>query len=107
MVTITLDELKNSLKQKGDICLFLTSEARKSRIKEIFDVEVVAPELEKVFTNFRFFRINVDGVEKDIESLFSVSSVPALLILKDGEVIKVLVGIKAWNEYIEEFKSCL
>ncbi|MDW7973619.1 MAG: hypothetical protein RMI01_10570, partial [Thermodesulfovibrio sp.] len=79
------------------------SEEKKNTIREVFDADVVVPELEKVFAGrFEFYTINADE-NKEILKKYRL---PSLVLFSGGDEIRVLEGIKAWNQYLEAL-SCL
>ncbi|MFN4318932.1 MAG: thioredoxin [Aquificaceae bacterium] len=100
MKRINLKELQ-TLKMNGkDFILYVRSEKKRESIKEIFDTDVVVPELEKGF-KLDFFSINADE-DPDILKEFPL---PALVLFKAGIPTKILRGICAWNQYIQTIKG--
>jgi thioredoxin 1 len=49
-------------------------------------------------------KVNIDE-DKDLAVKFGVRSIPAIFILKDGEVVKNFVGVKDKSSLVEALKS--
>ena len=96
MRRVSLLELQALKEEKGDFILYVRSDRARERISEVFDTDVVVPELEKSF-RLDFFSINADE-EPDVLKEFPL---PSLILFKDGKVVHVLRGIKNWNEYVK------
>lgn len=98
MKKINLKELEAFKEERRDFVLYVRSDREKEKVKEVFDTDVVIPELERVFYGkIEFFFINVDD---DPEALRDFP-LPSLVLFKKGVVKQVLKGIKAWNEYLK------
>jgi predicted Rossmann fold nucleotide-binding protein DprA/Smf involved in DNA uptake len=103
MKELSQQELKALLDAKETFVLYVRSEMKKEKIREIFDTDIVVPELEKSLgKSLNFYYINVD----DYPYLLKEYLVPAVVIFKEGKEVVKLEGIKAWNEYVEAL-SCL
>ena len=51
-------------------------------------------------------KVNVDE-EPELSSSFQVSSIPLVVLMKDGEVLKTSIGYKGKEQIIEMFKSTI
>jgi len=64
----------------------------------------VGPTIEKVGKDYegkaKVFKVNIDQ-EQGLASKYKISSIPALLFFKDGEVAKTLFGVQS-EELIKE-----
>ena len=86
--------------------LYVRSQKDYEKIKEIFDVDVVFPELEKSFGDkVRFFWTDIDDLPKLSE--LGVFFAPMVLLFKEGKLKKKLEGIKSWAEYNKEIGELL
>lgn len=104
MRELNLQELESLKEKKRSFALYVRSELKKDKIKELFDTEIVVPELEKVFGGrLEFYSINADN-HKDILRDFRL---PSLVLFKEGSVFRVFEGIQAWSEYMEGFSELL
>lgn len=50
--------------------------------------------LEKIMPEVRFFRINADD-NPDLVQKYQITSLPTLLLFRDGELLSKIVGIKS------------
>jgi len=102
MRELNLQEFEELIRAGKTFVLYIRSEAKKNTIREIFDTDVVVPELQKVFSEKDFYSINAD---ENIEILRKYR-LPSLVLFSCGKEVRVLEGIKSWNEYMEAL-SCL
>ncbi len=68
--------------------------------------KMLAPVLEELSTSnpeIDFYKINVDE-NQDIANAFEISSIPCLILFKDGEEIDRAVGFKS-KQQLQEFLS--
>ncbi|KOA19855.1 thioredoxin-1 [Clostridium homopropionicum DSM 5847] len=54
---------------------------------------------EEVGTKARFFKINVDE-NPEIAQKYRISSIPNVMVFKDGEVVENLVGFRPKQEFV-------
>jgi len=69
---------------------------------------MVAPELEKIHTEkkdvLRIGKLNVDE-NRDIAVRYSISSIPSLLLFKNGEMVKKIVGALPKDKILTEIAT--
>lgn len=63
----------------------------------------IIDELSKEITDYSFYKLNVDDAE-EIARNYMIMSIPALLILENGELKQKLVGFKSKEELLEILK---
>lgn len=63
----------------------------------------IIDELAKEVTDYSFYKLNVDNAE-EIARSYMIMSIPALLIIENGELKQKLVGFKNKEELKEVFK---
>ncbi len=72
--------------------------------------KLIAPILDEIATeqagNIRIAKLNVDE-NPDIARRFDVMSIPTLIVFKDGEAQKRLVGAKGKSQLLEELADFL
>jgi len=95
------EDLKELIKKKENFVLYVRSERLYEKIKEIFDVDVVFPELAKAFKGIPFYWGDADEL-KDLRAI-----PPSVFIFKEGKPVEVLQGIKTWAEYTRKVKESL
>ena len=57
----------------------------------------IIDELAKKINNYTFYKINVDE-NPDVAEEYNIMSIPTLLIIKDGELKKQILGFKSKEE---------
>lgn len=97
---INSEKFRNLTESKESFVLYVRSEELFERIKEMFDVDVVFPELSKAFPNVPFYWTDVKEISINVKP-------PAVIIFKEGEVKEVLSGIRTWAEYISKIRENL
>ncbi len=103
MKELSLQEFKELIASGKTFVLYVRSDSKKNTIKEVFDTDVVIPELERVYAgSLEFYSINAD---ENMEILKSYR-LPSLVLFSEGKEVRVLEGIRAWSEYVEAL-SCL
>ena len=72
--------------------------------------KMIAPELEKLAAEkneqLRIGKLNVDD-NRDTAMKYSISSIPTLLLFKNGEIVKKLIGDMSKDKIITEISSFL
>jgi len=72
--------------------------------------KVIAPEIEKLAEEksqeLKIGKLNVDE-NRDTAIKYSISSIPTLLLFKNGEVVKKLVGILSKDKILTEISQFL
>ncbi|WP_457600958.1 thioredoxin family protein [Hydrogenivirga sp.] len=92
-------ELRDLLGERRSFVLYVRSEKDKEKIREIFDVDVVFPELAKTFgEKIPFFWCDIDEVGL-LSGKLGVYFAPAVLLFREGKLVNKLEGIKSWAEY--------
>ena len=70
--------------------------------------KMIAPELEKLHEEkknvLRIGKLNVDD-NRDIAIRYGISSIPTLLLFKNGEVVKKLIGAMSKDKILIEISS--
>lgn len=65
--------------------------------------KMLSPVLESL-EDIEIYKINVDNFE-ELAKEYKVMSIPNMFIVKDGEIVKQLVGFKNKEELLEEIES--
>lgn len=74
---------------------------------ESHDVEIILPELLKVFNNQLQGAVIDRSIERELQARFRFTTWPALVFLRRGEYLGVITGIKDWREFGQEFARIL
>ena len=72
--------------------------------------KIIAPELEKLAEEesgkLKIGKLNVDD-NRDTAIKYSISSIPTLLLFKDGEIVKKLIGVMSKDKILTEISQFL
>ena len=67
--------------------------------------KLIASQVEPAVKDFaKILKVNVDNAQ-ELAVRFSVQSIPALLIFKDGEQLKEYIGVQRSNDLIDALKE--
>ncbi len=98
--------LRELIEGKETFVLYVRSEKDFSKVREIFDVDVVFPELAKTFgKKAPFLWCDIDEV-KELSEL-KVYFAPVVLFFKEGKLVNRLEGIRSWAEYNRALEELL
>ncbi len=100
------DELIELISKGETFVLYVRSERDSDKVKEIFDVDVVFPELAKGFgdrVKFFWCDINEVNLPPDLKIYFA----PTVALFREGRLLKKLEGIKSWAEYNRALEELL
>jgi hydrogenase-1 operon protein HyaE len=93
------DKLKRKLKEGESFVLYVRSKKDYDKIKEMFDTDIVFPELAESFGDkLGFYWCDIDRV-KELTSEYGIYFAPVIAIFKEGKLLRKLEGIKTWAEY--------
>jgi len=96
------EKLLNLIRSKESFILYIRSEELYDKVKEMFDVDIIFPEIAKAFPGLKFFWAEIkDLKEKEFNNLIP----PSVVIFKEGEIKEALLGIKTWGEYISKIRE--
>ena len=72
--------------------------------------KMIAPELEKLYEEkqgvLRIGKLNVDE-NRDTAIKYGITSIPTLLLFKDGQMVKKLIGAMSKDKILDEISSFL
>ena len=77
------------------------------RYKEALDLAVIAPEVAQAFPGR--FRVGVlfPDVARKVAKRYGFARWPALVLLKHGEYVGAIDGLRNWDEYLEQMQLLL
>jgi hydrogenase-1 operon protein HyaE len=77
------------------------------RYKETLDLAVIAPEVARAFPGrFRVGVLYPDAARK-VAPRFGFARWPALVMLRDGDYVGAIDGLRNWDEYLDETERLL
>lgn len=77
------------------------------RYKETLDLAVIAPEVARAFAGA--FRVGVllPAEARKVATRYGFARWPALVLLKDGQYVGAIDGLRNWQEYLDEMQQLL
>lgn len=99
------DNYDNFVYSHNSVVLFFRNDPQ--QFPESQDVQVILPELLKVFSNQLDGAVIDRSIERELQARFHFSTWPALVFLRRGEYLGVITGIKDWQEFGQEFARIL
>ena len=77
------------------------------RLKETLDLAVIVPELARAFAGR--FRVGVLLPEagRAVHTRYGFRRWPAIVVLRDGEYVGAIDGLRDWGEYVETMSALL
>ncbi|MCK9607443.1 MAG: hydrogenase [Methylomonas sp.] len=99
------DNYDNFVYSHDTVVLFFRNDPL--QFPESQDVQVILPELLKVFSNQLQGAVIDRSIERELQARFHFTTWPALVFLRRGEYLGVITGIKDWQEFGQEFARIL
>ena len=65
--------------------------------------KMLAPTIEQIaeeYSNFKVGKVNVDD-EPDLAQAYGISSIPTLILFKDGKAADMMVGLRSKDEIVK------
>lgn len=102
---VDADSIDACSAEPGHLLLVFTEDP--VRFKETLDLAVIAPEVAKAFAGrFRAAALLPADARK-VAPRFGFARWPALVLLKDGQYVGAIDGLRNWEEYVEEMQRLL
>ncbi|MCQ8130374.1 hydrogenase [Methylomonas rivi] len=99
------DNYDNFVYSHDTVVLFFRNDP--TLFPESQDVQVILPELLKVFNSQLQGAVIDRSIERELQARFHFTTWPALVFLRRGEYLGVITGIKDWQEFGQEFARIL
>lgn len=100
-------EIDALLSEGKSFALYVRSEKDEGVVKEMFDVDIVFPELAKTFgEKLLFCYCDIEDLGKRAKELGVLFS-PTVLFFKEGRLHRKLEGIRSWAEYTRAVEELL
>jgi len=102
---VGLDGVDGFLSAPGDAVLFFTEDPK--QYPESADVAVILPELMQALPGR--FRAAVVGraAERALQKRFGFARWPALVFVRDGELVGAITGMHEWGEFVQKAGTLL
>jgi hydrogenase-1 operon protein HyaE len=93
----TLEAFDAFAGRRGDTLLFFADDPE--RIKETLDLAVILPEIARAFPGRFEVGVLLPAVANAVAPRYGIRRWPALLLLRDGQYVGAIEGIRDWDEY--------
>ncbi len=93
----TLDAFDAFAARAGDTLLFFADDPE--RIKETLDLAVILPEIARAFAGRFEVGVLLPEVANAVARRYGVRRWPALVLLRDGQYVGAIEGLRDWDEY--------
>jgi hydrogenase-1 operon protein HyaE len=77
------------------------------RYKETLDLAVIAPEVARAFAGRFRMGVLYPEAARQVAKRFGFTRWPALVMLRDGDYVGAIDGLRNWDEYLEETQTLL
>ena len=77
------------------------------RYKETLDLAVIAPEIARAFPGSLRVGVLLPADARKVAPRYGFARWPALVVLKDGQYVGAIDGLRNWDEYIEDMQRLL
>ena len=104
-VPVDAESIDDFIHAAGHTMLVFTEDP--VRYKETLDLAVIAPEVARAFAGrFRVGVLYPDAARK-MAPRFGFARWPALVMLRDGDYVGAIDGLRNWDEYLDETQRLL
>jgi hydrogenase-1 operon protein HyaE len=77
------------------------------RIKETLDLAVIVPEIARAFPDCFGIGVLLPEAAREMQPRYGFRRWPALVVLRDGEYVGAVDGLRNWDEYLTEVARLL
>lgn len=88
-----------------DTLLFFAEDP--ARYRETLDLAVILPELDRAFAGRFKVGVVLPEAARALQPRFGFNRWPALVVMRGGEYVGVIAGLRAWSAYCEELDALL
>jgi len=102
---VTAGEFDQFAAQSGSTLVFFSEEPAKYR--EVLDLAVILPELAKAFAGRFRACLLLPEAARALQPRYGFGKWPALVMLRNGEYVGAVAGLRDWNTYVTEIRGLL
>ena len=92
-------------RRPGATLLFFTEDP--ARFKETLDLAVIVPELARAFPGRFAVGVLLPEAARALQPRYGFRRWPALVVVRDGEYVGAVDGLRNWDEYLTEVAALL
>lgn len=102
---VTIEGFEAFAAQPGHALLFFSEDPTKFR--ETLDLAVILPELHRAFAGAFRAGVLLPEASKKLHPRYGFRRWPAFVMLRDGQYVGAIDGIRNWDEYVAEIQRLL
>ncbi|MDZ7590434.1 MAG: hydrogenase [Rubrivivax sp.] len=102
---VRADDIDAFLARPGHAALVFTEDPM--RFKETLDLVVIVPQLQRAFPGRFAVGVLLPEAARKVQPRYGFNRWPALVMLKDGQYVGVIDGLRNWDEYVEQMQALL
>jgi len=102
---VDADKLEAFLTRPGHALLVFTEDPM--RFKETLDLAVIVPQLQQAFPGRFTTGVLLPEAARQVQRRYGFNRWPALVMLKDGQYVGAIDGLRNWDEYLDEMQALL
>jgi hydrogenase-1 operon protein HyaE len=104
-IRVDADGTEAFLARPGHALLVFTEDPM--RFKETLDLAVIVPQLQQAFPGRFITGVLLPDAARQVQRRYGFNRWPALVMLKDGQYVGVIDGLRNWDEYLAEMQALL
>jgi hydrogenase-1 operon protein HyaE len=97
---IAADAFEGFIAQPGNTLLFFAEEP--AMYREVLDLAVILPELARAFAGRFRAGLLMPEAARALQPRYGFNKWPALVMLRGGEYVGTVAGLRDWNTYVTE-----
>ncbi|MDP1648109.1 MAG: hydrogenase [Rubrivivax sp.] len=102
---VRADTIDADIAQPGHVLLVFTEDPM--RFKETLDLVVIVPQLQRAFRGRFAVGVLLPEAARKVQVRYGFNRWPALVMLKDGQYVGAIDGLRNWDEYLEQMQVLL
>ena len=102
---VRADGINTFLAAPGHALMVFTEDPM--RFKETLDLAVIVPQLQRAFPGRFVVGVLLPEAARKLQARYGFNRWPALVMLKDGQYVGVIEGLRNWDEYVSEVQALL
>ena len=99
------DGIEAFLAQPGHALLVFTEDPM--RFKETLDLVVIVPQLQRAFPGRFAVGVLLPEAARKVQVRYGFNRWPALVMVKDGQYVGAIDGLRNWDEYMQQMQALL
>lgn len=102
---VRADTIDAFLARPGHALLVFTEDPM--RFKETLDLVVIVPQLQRAFPGRFAVGVLLPEAARKVQLRYGFNRWPALVMVKDGQYVGAIDGLRNWDEYLQQVQTLL